>query len=162
MKSRDLRSEHEEIVLPFPSLVCQQTTLTLQPDSQSSRLWLSGDRTSISCYSQDDGTTRQAEKSLQASRRKHQHVSINSIQGFVQNGIWLKDELIVCCLCFRASGVAAAGAAVAFYFYSKKLPFCGVAGNPGNGASASEHFEGTYQAPATWMEALYFFAEALR
>ena len=63
----------------------------------------------------------------------------------------------------RASGVAAAGAAVAFYLYSRKLQVCGFGGNPQEGQATSEqHFEGTYQAPSTWIEALYFFAEALR
>jgi hypothetical protein len=67
------------------------------------------------------------------------------------------------CTC-RASGVAAAGAAVAFYFYSRRVKVCGFGGRreetePEN---MSSHFEGAYQAPSTWMEALYFFAEALR
>lgn len=59
--------------------------------------------------------------------------------------------------------MAAAGAAVAFYFYTRKLKVCGFGGNPEDGQdSADQHFEGAYQAPSTWIEALYFFAEALR
>ena len=63
-----------------------------------------------------------------------------------------------------ASGVAAAGAAVAFYFYSKRVRLCGFGGRVSEPASldSSNHFEGAYQAPSTWVEALYFFAEALR
>lgn len=64
----------------------------------------------------------------------------------------------------RASGVAAAGAAVAFYFYSRRVRVCGFGGRKEDLApdTASAHFEGAYQAPSTWMEALLFFAEALR
>lgn len=60
--------------------------------------------------------------------------------------------------------MAAAGAAVAFYFYSRRVKVCGFGGRRDDiePESASSHFEGAYQAPSTWMEALLFFAEALR
>ena len=60
--------------------------------------------------------------------------------------------------------MAAAGAAVAFYFYSRRVRVCGFGGRRDDiePESVSSHFEGAYQAPSTWMEALLFFAEALR
>lgn len=62
-----------------------------------------------------------------------------------------------------ASGVAAAGAAVAFYFYSRRVKICGFGrGDEVGPVDSSSHFEGAYQAPSTWVEAMYFFAEALR
>ena len=61
--------------------------------------------------------------------------------------------------------MAAAGAAVAFYFYSRRVKMCGFGGRNGDEAepeNMASHFEGAYQAPSTWMEAMFFFAEALR
>ena len=53
---------------------------------------------------------------------------------------------------------------MAFYFYSRRVRMCGFGGRVDDIASgdSSSHFEGAYQAPSTWVEALYFFAEALR
>ena len=42
---------------------------------------------------------------------------------------------------------------------------CGFGGRGGEEAepeNMASHFEGAYQAPSTWMEAMFFFAEALR
>lgn len=64
-----------------------------------------------------------------------------------------------------APAVAAAGAAVALYFsYRARVASCGVAGagselSPLTGNNA---FRESFQAPNTWLEALFFFAEALR
>ena len=67
-----------------------------------------------------------------------------------------------------AQAVAAAGAAVVFYFYSQRsnrAALCGFGGERealrSFGASPAR-FSNAHQAPSTWMEALYFFAEALR
>lgn len=68
-----------------------------------------------------------------------------------------------------AQAVAAAGAAVVFYFYSQRSShralLCGFGGDRETlrslGANPAR-FTNAHQAPSTWMEALYFFAEALR
>ena len=64
--------------------------------------------------------------------------------------------------------MAAAGAAVVFYFYSQRgnrnlLSWYGGGGEALRGFEANPaRFSNAHQAPSTWMEALYFFAEALR
>lgn len=67
-----------------------------------------------------------------------------------------------------APAVAAAGAAVALYFYSRTKstgcvgPGHGVRCGPDGRPIKGQHFQTVYQAPNTWVEAMYFFAEALR
>ena len=61
---------------------------------------------------------------------------------------------------------ASVGAAVALYLYRARLGQCGFGGRgdgrPFRPMEAAPHFEGAYQAPNNWVEALYFFTEALR
>ncbi len=58
------------------------------------------------------------------------------------------------------AGVAAAGVAVAVYFYSRRA---GGACAPGVAAAAPvERFRHHSHAPNTWLESLYYFAEAIR
>ncbi|KAK9793715.1 hypothetical protein WJX73_006410 [Symbiochloris irregularis] len=67
------------------------------------------------------------------------------------------------------AAVAAAGAAVVLYFYSQRSnrnTLCGFGGGERQalrsfGANPAR-FRDAHQAPSTWLEALYFFAEALR
>ncbi len=63
-----------------------------------------------------------------------------------------------------APAVAAAGAAVALYFSYRRSLACGSAVDTAElqEAATRVHFKDTYQAPNTWLEAMYFFAEALR
>ena len=64
--------------------------------------------------------------------------------------------------------VAAAGAAVVWYFYSRRErgAICGFGGRTAAGSQPAVppaiRFSKAHQPPSTWMEALYFFAEALR
>ena len=67
-----------------------------------------------------------------------------------------------------ASSVAAAGAAVAVYFYNRRSPLftCGTAPSADDDVSDQEPSEERaflrHTGPNNWLEALYFFAEALR
>jgi hypothetical protein len=59
------------------------------------------------------------------------------------------------------------GAGVALYFFSRRVRVCGFGGHAdGTPASSSRQaagaFKDSYKAPNNWLEALYFFAEALR
>ncbi|EIE19233.1 alpha/beta-hydrolase [Coccomyxa subellipsoidea C-169] len=63
-------------------------------------------------------------------------------------------------------GVAAVGASVAVYFFSRRITACGFGGatdgNPIPGVRTSGAFQNAHKAPNNWLEALFFFAEALR
>ena len=67
-----------------------------------------------------------------------------------------------------ASSVAAAGAAVAIYFYNRRSPLfsCGAAPSADEDSGEQEPSEERaflrHTGPNNWLEALYFFAEALR
>ena len=67
-----------------------------------------------------------------------------------------------------ASSVAAAGAAVAVYFYNRRSPLftCGAAPSADDDGSEQQPSEERaflrHTGPNNWLEALYFFAEALR
>ena len=67
-----------------------------------------------------------------------------------------------------ASSVAAAGAAVAVYFYNRRSPLftCGTAPSVDDDGSEQQPSEERaflrHTGPDNWLEALYFFAEALR
>lgn len=56
-----------------------------------------------------------------------------------------------------ATAVAAAGAAVAYYFYTWRRGRA-----PASDATDVETHVRAHREPNTWMEALYFFAEGLR
>lgn len=65
--------------------------------------------------------------------------------------------------------MAAVGASVALYFFSRKVTVCGFGGRtdgravPGdNVSSGAGAFQHAHKAPNNWLEALFFFAEALR
>ncbi len=61
-------------------------------------------------------------------------------------------------------GVAAVGASIALYFYSRRVWACGFDGRA-NGPSLRPNtglFKGAHKAPNSWLEGLFFFAEALR
>ena len=60
--------------------------------------------------------------------------------------------------------VAAVGASVAVYFYTRRLSVCGFNGR-GDGSAFRPNtglFKGAHKAPNSWLEGLFFFAEALR
>ncbi len=66
-----------------------------------------------------------------------------------------------------ASSVAAAGAAVAVYFYNRRSPLftCGAAPSADDDSDQEPSEERAFlrhTGPNNWLEALYFFAEALR
>ena len=67
-----------------------------------------------------------------------------------------------------ASSVAAAGAAVAIYFYNRRSPLfsCGAAQSVDDDSGEQDPSEERaflrHTGPNNWLEALYFFAEALR
>lgn len=62
--------------------------------------------------------------------------------------------------------MAAVGASVAVYFFSRRITACGIGGRPdgrpNSGVKASGAFQNAHKAPNNWLEALFFFAEALR
>jgi hypothetical protein len=61
--------------------------------------------------------------------------------------------------------VAAAGASVAIYFFTRRrLATCGFGGSVDGDPDAPQRlaFKNAYKPPNSWLEALFFFAEALR
>ena len=61
--------------------------------------------------------------------------------------------------------VATAGASVALYFFSRRFAVCGFGGGSTDEAAGVPQrlaFRNAHKPPNSWLEALFFFAEALR